>query len=141
MKAQFVYESLNFERGQDPKTSMGIGKVANPIKIISVEEEQYEGGRVMSLDDVEKANENTWGNLIEDEMEIHYLLDNWEDQIDAFYGFWVENTDPENSFDNEQEYLHPSELEEEFVEYQGQTYKIPKTDIFKKISDTVPPPS
>jgi hypothetical protein len=28
MKAQFVYENLNFERGVDPKHSMGIGKKA-----------------------------------------------------------------------------------------------------------------
>jgi len=25
MKAKFVYESLDFERGQDPKKAMGIG--------------------------------------------------------------------------------------------------------------------
>jgi ankyrin repeat protein len=30
MKAQFVYENVNFERGKDPKTSMGIG-VIGPI--------------------------------------------------------------------------------------------------------------
>ena len=28
MKAQTVYERLNFERGQDPKYSIGIGKKA-----------------------------------------------------------------------------------------------------------------
>ena len=28
MKAQFVYERLNFEKGQDPKHSIGIGKIA-----------------------------------------------------------------------------------------------------------------
>ena len=28
MKAQFIYERLNFERGQDPKYSIGIGKIA-----------------------------------------------------------------------------------------------------------------
>ena len=26
MKAQFVYENMNFERGDDPKKAMGIGK-------------------------------------------------------------------------------------------------------------------
>ena len=28
MKAKFVYENMRFERGQDPKSSMGIGKRA-----------------------------------------------------------------------------------------------------------------
>lgn len=32
MKAQFVYENLDFERGQDPKTSMGIGSVATIVQ-------------------------------------------------------------------------------------------------------------
>jgi hypothetical protein len=37
--------------------------------------------------------------------------------------------------------MHPSELEGEFVEYEGEVYKIPQTNIFKKISDTSLPPS
>jgi hypothetical protein len=32
MKAQYVYESLSFNRGLDPKASMGIGKFGNLIK-------------------------------------------------------------------------------------------------------------
>ena len=28
MKAQYVFENMRFERGQDPKSSMGIGKRA-----------------------------------------------------------------------------------------------------------------
>jgi hypothetical protein len=27
MKAQFVYENINFERGQDPKKALGLGKI------------------------------------------------------------------------------------------------------------------
>ena len=33
MKAKFVYENINFERGQDPKKAMDIG--VNPIEIVS----------------------------------------------------------------------------------------------------------
>jgi hypothetical protein len=36
MKAQFVYENLDFERGLDPKTSLGIGKVKILEKIDSI---------------------------------------------------------------------------------------------------------
>ena len=35
MKAQFVYERLNFERGQDLKISLGIGKFGKLIKDLS----------------------------------------------------------------------------------------------------------
>jgi len=132
----FVAESLNFERGQDPKTSMGIGKAANPIKIHSMEEEEWEGGRVSSLEDVEKANDNTWSSPIDDPFEVHFILDNWEEEIDPFYQFWARYGE-----DMEAEYLHPQELEGEFVDYQGQVYQIPETNLFKKISDTVPLPS
>ncbi len=31
MKARFVYESLEFERGNDPKKSMNIGKASMPV--------------------------------------------------------------------------------------------------------------
>jgi len=136
MKARFVYERLDFERGQDPKTSMGIGKAANPIKIHSMEEEEWEGGRVSSLEDVEKANDNTWSSPIDDPFEVHFILDNWEEEIDPFYQFWARYGE-----DMEAEYLHPQELEGEFVDYQGQVYQIPETNLFKKISDTVPLPS
>jgi len=36
MRAQFVYENINFERGEDPKRSMGIGKYKNYRKKITI---------------------------------------------------------------------------------------------------------
>ena len=35
-KAKFVYENLEFERGSDPKRSLGIGKSGNPLQVISL---------------------------------------------------------------------------------------------------------
>lgn len=133
LKTPEVNESVNFERGLDPKASMGIGKAANPLIITSVEEEYWEGGRVQSNKDVEKADQNTWMNPIDDPVEIDYLFNNWEKTIDPFYGFWYQ--DP----DDEEEYIwaHPSELEGEWVEWSGNKYYIPKTNIFKKIGEVV----
>ena len=34
MKAQYVYENISFERGKDPKESLGIGSVEQVAKII-----------------------------------------------------------------------------------------------------------
>ena len=33
MKAQFIYENINFERGNDPKEAMGIGKAGKASQI------------------------------------------------------------------------------------------------------------
>ena len=133
MKAKFVSESLDFERGVDPKTAMKIGKASNPIKIVTIEEEYWKGGRVQSNEDVKKADENTWMDSIDDPQEINYLFQNWEKTIDPFYGFWYE--DPEDP--GEYIWAHPSELEGEFIEWLGNTYYIPKTNIFKRISDEI----
>jgi len=128
-----VTESVNFERGEDPKTSMGIGKIANATKILYVEEEQWEGGRVSSKEDLEQSGGNTWDNTIDDEDFIHHLLANWEEEIDSYYSFWVKHElKPVKGLDEiEAEYRHPSELEGDFVEYKGETYKIPETGLFK----------
>ena len=129
MKAQFVYENMDFERGKDPKEAMGIGAYANPLEIVSMEEEMWEEGRVMSMDDVEKVEQNTWMNPLDDDGEIRHILSNWEDEIDSFYGFWViedEGDDPT--------WYHPSDLEGHFVKYGEDIFKIPKTDLFKTIA-------
>jgi hypothetical protein len=123
---KLIPESVNFERGRDPKEAMRIGASANPLDIVSMEEEQWEGGRVMSIDDVEKANQNTWMNPLDDDMEIRHILSNWEDEIDPFYGFWVKEKD------EDPEWYHPSELEGRFVKYGEEIFKIPETNIFKK---------
>ena len=130
---RLVRENINFERGLDPKASMGIGKASNPLIITSVEEEYWDGGRVQSNEDVEKADQNTWMNSIDDPVEIDYLFNNWAKVIDPFYGFWYQ--DP----DDEEEYIwaHPSELEGEWIEWSGNKYYIPKTNIFKKIGEVV----
>jgi len=39
MKAQFVFENIRFERGQDPKTAMGIGVIAKIEDMINDEEQ------------------------------------------------------------------------------------------------------
>ena len=40
MRAQFVYENINFERGEDPKRSMSIGKYRNYRKKITINTEE-----------------------------------------------------------------------------------------------------
>ena len=98
LKDPGVNESINFERGLDPKASMGIGKASNPLIITSVEEEYWGGGRVQSNEDVEKADQNTWMNPIDDPVEIDYLFNNWEKTIDPFYGFWYQDPDDEEEY-------------------------------------------
>jgi hypothetical protein len=39
MKAKFVFESINFERGLDPITAMGIGKEWTPEDLINIYKE------------------------------------------------------------------------------------------------------
>jgi len=126
-------EAINFERGVDPKTAMKIGKASNPMKIVTIEEEYWKGGRVQSNEDVKKADENTWMNSIDDPQEINYLFQNWEKTIDPFYGFWYEDPDDPGEYI----WAHPSDLEGEFIEWLGNTYYIPKTNIFKRISDEI----
>lgn len=132
MKARFVYESLYFERGQDPKTSMRIGKAANALKIFSVDKEMWDGGVVYDINSLPKEHQaNTWDEPMYDEAEIHHLLDNWEEEIGKEYTFWVEvnGEGPEAA-----EYRPPNELEGNFVEFQGEVYQIPETDLFKNAS-------
>jgi hypothetical protein len=125
---KLISESINFERGRDPKEAMRIGASANPLDIVSMEEEQWEGGRVMSTDDVEKANQNTWMETLDNDMEIRHILSNWEDEIDPFYGFWVK----EEEEDEEPQWYHPSDLEGRFVKYGEEIFKIPETNIFNQ---------
>ena len=54
-----IPESVNFERGQDPKTSMGLGKAANPFVIYFAEREVDDDGYVTGPLP-EDHSQNTW---------------------------------------------------------------------------------
>lgn len=129
MKAQFVFENINFTREGEPLAKIGIGKAANPTKILGMEEEVGEKGIIYTPKDVPE-DQNTWGNSLESD-EIHHILQNWEKEIKGYHSFWVED---EEDLDNPA-WMHAQDLEGDFVEFQGEVYKIPKTNIFKRISD------
>ena len=42
-----IYAKVNFERGQKPMVSLGIGKEANPIRIFEVKEYHHSQGKIV----------------------------------------------------------------------------------------------
>ena len=54
MKAHFVSENIDFERGGNPLERLDIGKKAHPIKIFNMEEEMTYDIRKILLDEFTK---------------------------------------------------------------------------------------
>ncbi len=87
MKAQFVYENLDFERGQDPKDAMELGRVVRvrgdrgsgefTVRLI----EPYEGEDKMEDEEIWIAKDLADG-------EICYIVKYYEghDDADQFFG-------------------------------------------------------
>jgi hypothetical protein len=80
MKAQFVYESLDFERGRDPKEAMGIGREAILNDIwgailsstsslsgisdrIPISYEEYQGLYILIADFPDSNDDDSYGYL------------------------------------------------------------------------------
>lgn len=129
-----VNESVNFERGKDPKEAMGIGAIANTPVIKDMDIEMSDRGIVQSYDDYIAVQENTWGEGVNDPDLITNVLENWEEESIYAYSFWVDDpTEP----DEDWEYLHAPEMEGESFVWQGRLYHIPKTGKFKDMNESV----
>jgi hypothetical protein len=113
-----IKESYNFERGKDPKETMKIGKAANPFVIEFMEEEYDEEGRV-DKPLPEDHSHVTWMESC-DAHETHYVLNNWKQAVDGAYYFYGHYKDTDYT-----EHLHAPEINDEYVEYNGELYYIP----------------
>ena len=80
MKAQFVYENVRFERGLDPKDSMGVGREHSP--------------EVFSANAIVDTN----GHPIKNEYDIRKFLSNMEDWFHPANLFIANLADPEGIF-------------------------------------------
>lgn len=115
-------ESVNFQRGQDPKSAMEIGKAANPFVIEYAEREVDDEGYITGPLP-EDHNQNTWFDSA-DHVEIQDVLENWKDLVDGswyFHGYMKDNPEGEDGM----EMFHAPEFNDEYVEYDGELYYIP----------------
>jgi len=124
-----INESINFERGAEPYDALNIGKKATAYIIRGVEREYSDNGLVKTHQDYLNSDENTWDESVPDD-EVEDLLSNWEEEIDGSYSFWINAHDAEE--DLEPEYVRATELEGDWVNWKGQVYKIPHTDLKKR---------
>lgn len=116
-----AFESVNFQRGQDPKSSMGIGKAANPFVIVLGEREVDDDGYITEPLP-EDHNQDTWFQSQTDDT-IEEVLTNWEREIDGswyFHGYMKDNPDKDDL-----EMFHAPEFNDEWVEFNGEKYYIP----------------
>ena len=91
MKAKFVLENIEFERGLDPKSSMGIGRESMIKNIIAKEAEKY-GMKIR----MEKPELMYWRDEVGNSMDLEGLhlnpekivlfLRNSEDYEEDYYG-------------------------------------------------------
>jgi len=130
MKAKKVFENINFERGQDPKSSMNIGLKSHAVQILSVEEELFDGTPVNDLPKEDRMDGELQDQFYNDPIEkdeAHYLLNNWEEEIHPYYGFWIlaHDMDLQKDF-SDAEWVHPRDLENSWVKLDNQYYWIPK---------------
>ena len=83
MRARFVNENVNFERGKDPKQSMGIG-INNYNDYIQKELGEEEANHFWEVH-YNLANQQKTGDLVEDYLDLLYKVP-LEDQIE-----WANN--------------------------------------------------
>lgn len=119
-----INEVQGFVRNIDPKSSMRIGKAANPYRILVFTEEYSDNGPVLKYSDVVEAEENTWDREIDDFDEVDDILSNWVEKAHNYYGAWIlENPDdrPEDSV-----FWHARDMENNWFKFYDNTYYIPK---------------
>ena len=129
MRAKYVNENISFERGQDPKTSMGIGKAGNPFVIDFMQEEYDADGRVDGPLP-EDHSQDTWFESC-DNQETIYVLNNWKTAVDGGYYFYGHFKDES---EEDSETIHAPEFNDEYVEFEGELYYIPDhSDYWKRV--------
>jgi len=125
---------ISFNRDGDPIGKMRIGRAASAYKILSVEEEWYNGGRINSEADVPE-DENTWGRTIDDDDYVDYVLSNWKKVADRYFSVWY--LDPGEDDINDAMWTPICELEGSYVEYKDKFYYIPVSGKAKTIADVL----
>jgi len=121
MKAKLVIENIRFQRGKDPKTSMGIGKATNPFVIEYAEREVDDDGYITGPLP-EDHSQDTWYESADAWM-TEEVLQNWKEEVDGSWYFGGHYKEDGSSAGDE--LVHAPEINDEWVEYLGDLYYIP----------------
>lgn len=128
MRTYLVREHIAFKRGQDSKRALKVGSYENPIKIHYIDEEWVEDGPLIDHPDLlsalESGEEESWYESLGPE-EVRELLGNWPAGVHEYL-----------FYDEGMGFSPIHYLNGHVVEYEGEIYVLPESDLSESLSFT-----